>query len=48
MGKEYNNVSVDLFCKSKGIKHEFSTFRTPQKNRVAKNKNKNYNVIRNG
>ena len=29
-GKELNNVDVDLFCESKGIKHEFSTLRTPQ------------------
>ena len=28
-GREFNNVDDDLFCESKGIKHEFSTPRTP-------------------
>ena len=26
--REFDNVDLDLFCKSKGIKHEFSTPRT--------------------
>ena len=29
-GGEFDNVDVDLFCESKGIKHEFSTPITPQ------------------
>ena len=35
---EFDNVDVNLFCKSKGIKHEFSAPRTPQHNGVAKRK----------
>ena len=39
-GKEFNNVEVDLFFYSKGIKHEYSTPRTPQPNKVVERRNK--------
>ena len=32
-------MDVDLFCESKGIKHEFLALRTPQHNEVAERKN---------
>ena len=38
--KEFDNMNVVLFCKSKGIKHEFSILRTLQQNGMAKKKNK--------
>ena len=44
-GKKFDNVDVDLFCDSKGIKHEFSHPRTTQQNGVTERKN---NVIRDG
>ena len=31
---------TDIFCESKGIKHEFSTPKTPQQNVVAERKNR--------
>ena len=39
-GREFDNVDVDLFCESKGIKHEFSAFRTPWQNGVDGRKNR--------
>ena len=38
--KEFDNMDVVLFCKSKGIKHEFSSLRTPQQNGMTKRKNR--------
>ena len=38
-GREFDNMDVDLFSKSKEIKHEFSTPRTPQHNEVVEKKN---------
>ena len=38
-GREFNNIKIYLFCESKGIKHEYSTPRTPQQNEVAETKN---------
>lgn len=42
---EFDNVEVDLFCDSNGIKHKYSTSRTPQQNRVAKKKNRIFQEI---
>ena len=39
-GREFDNVDIDFFCEPNGIKHEFSTPRTPQQNEVAKRKNR--------
>ena len=39
-GREFNNVDVDIFCESNGIKYEFSTPRTAQQNEVAERKNR--------
>ena len=39
-GKEFDNVAIDLFLESKGIKHEFSTPRIPQQNGVIERKNR--------
>ena len=39
-GREFDNVEVDLFFYSKGIKHEYSTPRTPQPNKVVERRNK--------
>ena len=33
-------MDVDLFCKSKGIKHKFLASRTPQQNGVVERKNR--------
>ena len=38
-GREFNNIEIYLFCESKGIKHEYSTPRTPQQNGVVERKN---------
>ena len=38
-GKEFNNVNVDLFCKYKGIKHEFLALKISQQNGVVERKN---------
>ena len=37
-GKEFDNINVDLFYYSKGIKHEYLTPRTPQQNGVVERK----------
>lgn len=37
---EFDNVEVDLFCDSKGIKHKYLASRTPQQNGVAKKNNR--------
>ena len=39
-GKKFDNVDVDLFCDSKGIKHVFSPPRTTQQNGVVEKKNR--------
>ena len=39
-GREFDNVDVDLFCKYKGIKHEFLTLKTSQHNGVVEKKNR--------
>ena len=38
-GREFDNMDVDLFSKSKEIKHEFSTSKTPQHNEVVERNN---------
>ena len=38
--REFDNVDVDFFYESKGIKHEYSALRAPQHNGIAKRKNK--------
>nr|GEV43944.1 hypothetical protein [Tanacetum cinerariifolium] len=38
-GTEFKNNDLNLFCKMKGIKREFSVARTPQHNGIAKRKN---------
>ena len=38
-GRQFENVDVYHFCKSKGIKHEFSAFRTPQQDGVVERNN---------
>ncbi|GJV56077.1 ribonuclease H-like domain-containing protein [Tanacetum coccineum] len=37
---EFKNKEMNQFCKRKGIRREFSVARSPQKNRVAKRKNR--------
>ena len=37
---KFENVDVDLFCKSNGIKHEFLAPKTLQQNEVVERKNK--------
>ncbi|GJW47252.1 putative ribonuclease H-like domain-containing protein [Tanacetum coccineum] len=39
-GTEFKNREMNEFCKSKGIKREFSNARTPQQNGVAERKNR--------
>ncbi|GJT34967.1 putative ribonuclease H-like domain-containing protein [Tanacetum coccineum] len=39
-GTEFKNREMNEFCKSKGIKREFSNARTPQQNEVAERKNR--------
>nr|GEU79751.1 retrovirus-related Pol polyprotein from transposon TNT 1-94 [Tanacetum cinerariifolium] len=39
-GTEFKNNDLNLFCGIKGIKREFSVPRTPQKNGIAKRKNR--------
>ena len=39
-GSEFENESFELFCKKKGINHNFSSHRTPQQNGVVERKNR--------
>ena len=39
-GGEFENESFELFCKRKGINHNFSFPRTPQQIRVVERKNR--------
>jgi transposase InsO family protein len=39
-GSEFRNTQVEELCNDIGIKHEFSSTYTPQKNRVVERKNK--------
>ncbi|GJT51558.1 ribonuclease H-like domain-containing protein [Tanacetum coccineum] len=39
-GTEFKNKEMNQFCKTKGIKREFSVARTPQQNGVAERKNR--------
>nr|GFA51236.1 putative ribonuclease H-like domain-containing protein [Tanacetum cinerariifolium] len=39
-GTEFKNNDLNLFCRMKGIKREFSVPRTPQQNGIAKRKNR--------
>ena len=39
-GREFDNIDVDLFYKSNGIKHEFLAPKTLQQNEVVERKNK--------
>ena len=39
-GTEFKNRVMDVFCKEKGIKREYSVARTPQQNGVAERKNR--------
>ena len=39
-GREFGDVDINLFCESRGIKHEFSTPKTPQQNRVVERNNR--------
>ena len=40
MGREFDNVDVNLFFKSKGIKHEYLAPRTSQQNGIVETKNR--------
>ncbi|KAI3676109.1 hypothetical protein L1987_85708 [Smallanthus sonchifolius] len=39
-GTEFKNATLDSFCESKGISHQFSIPRTPQQNGVAERRNR--------